>query len=113
MYNPGVLNNVATLERLNPNKKTNNGFRDTDTSWEKVKSFRCKVITEESKSIRTVFKHGVITNLDYKIIECRFFDDIRHSDRIIINKKPYDIEIINNIEESNNFYRIWVKGVNP
>ena len=112
MYNPGVLNKVATLQRLNPNKKTKNGFRDNAESWEDIKTFRCKILTEESKSIRSAFKYGAIVNLDYKIVECRFFEDIKHSDRLIINKKPYEIEVINNVEEANQWYRLWVKGVN-
>lgn len=111
MQNPGILNQVAKLQRLT-SIKTKNGFRDSSQSWEDIKTFRCKIITEENKSIRTAFKSGAISNLDYKIVECRYFEDINLSDRLIINKKPYDIEIINNVEEANKTYRLWVKYSN-
>ena len=109
--NPGVLNKVAKLQRLNQSKKSNHGFR-SEESWETIKTFRCNVITEESKSIRTVYKQGAVTNLDYKIVTCRYLEDLRHDDRLVINGKPFDIEIINNVEEANREYRLWVKGTN-
>lgn len=109
--NPGKLNKVAKLQRLDTSKKTANGFR-SEESWATIKTFRCNVTTEENKSIRTVFKQGAIANLDYKIVTARYFEDIRHSDRLIINGKPFEIEIINNVEEANKEMRLWVKGVN-
>lgn len=108
--NPGILNKVAKLQRLN-SKKNSNGFK-TEESWETIKTFRCHVATEESKSIRTAYKYGAVVNLDYKIITARYFEDIRHSDRIIINGRAFDIEVINNVEEANKELRIWVKGAN-
>ena len=109
--NPGSLNKVAKLQRLNQSEKTNRGFK-SEESWETIKTFRCNIITEENKSIRTVFKNGMIANLDYKIVTCRYFEDLRHSDRLIINGKPFEIEVINNVEEANREYRLWVKGIN-
>lgn len=109
--NPGCLNKVVKVQRLNQSNKNNRGF-NSEQSWETIKTIRCSIATEESKSIRTAYKSGVIANLDYKIVTCRYFEDLRHSDRLIINNKPFDIEIINNVEEANKEYRIWVKGVN-
>ena len=83
--NPGTLNKVAKLQRLVQGKKNKNGFK-TEDSWETIKTFRCNIMTEESKSIRTAYKYGVTDNLDYKIITARYFDDIRHSDRILLNE---------------------------
>lgn len=111
VINPGTLNKVAQVIRLNQSKKDDLGFK-TKESWEVVKTIRCAVITEENKSIRTAYKSGVIANLDVKILTCRYFDDLRHSDRIILNKKQYEIEIVNNVEEANKEYRIWIKGTN-
>ena len=109
--NPGRLNKVAKLQRLNKDKKNENGFATKET-WETIKTFRCNIVTEENKSIRTLNKYGVTDNLDYKIITARYFEDIRHSDRIVLNGKTFDIEVINNIEEANKELRIWVRGNN-
>ena len=108
--NPSNLNKVAKLQRLNQAKKSNNGMLVPE-AWETIKEFRCGILTEESKSVRTAFKDGVVANLDYKIVTARYFEDIRHEDRLIINGKAFDIEIINNVEEANQELRIWVKGV--
>ena len=108
VVNPGKFNKVVKLQRLN-NSKKNRGFAGEE-SWETIKTFRCCIETEESKSIITAYKYGAVVNLDYKIITTRYFEDIRHEDRIIINNKPFEIEIINNVEEANVQLRIWVKG---
>lgn len=107
--NPGELKKVAKLQRLDPTAKSKNGMPVKD-SWKDIKSFRCKIETEESKSIRSAFKDGVVANLDYKIVTARYFEDVRHGDRLIINGKPFDIEIINNVGEENVELRLWVKG---
>lgn len=107
--NPAVLNKVAKLQRLNKNKKSKNGMLAPD-SWETIKEFRCGIMTEESKSVRTAFKDGVVANLDYKVVTARYFEDITHADRLLINGKAFDIEIINNVEEANQELRIWVRG---
>lgn len=109
--NPGTLNKVAKLLRLKQNNKTKNGFR-CEEAWEEIKTFRCSVATEESKSIRTLYKNGVVDNVDFKIITCRYFNDIKHSDRIMLNGSVYEIEVINNVEEADKYLRIWVKGNN-
>lgn len=106
--NPGTLNKVAKLQRLNKNKKSR-GFV-TEESWETIKTMRCSIETEESKSIRTAYKYGAVINLDYKIITTRYFEDIQLSDRVLINGKQFEIEIINNVGEANEQLRIWVKG---
>lgn len=109
--NPGVLNKVAKLQRLVQEKKNKNGFR-CEEAWETIKTFRCHVMTEENRSIRTVTKYGAVDNLDYKIITARYFSDIKHGDRILLNGKAFDVEIINNVEEANKELRIWVRGNN-
>lgn len=108
--NPSILDKVAKLQRLNKSKKSKNGMM-TPECWETIREFRCGIQTEENRSVRTAFKDGVVANLDYKIVTARYFEDITHADRLVINGKQFDIEIINNVEEANQELRIWVKGV--
>lgn len=111
MVNPGKYRNIAILQRKDPNAVTPNGFID-ENAWKDVKTIRCSILTEESKAVRTVYREDSVNNLEFKIIECRFFEDIQSNDRILIKGKPYDIEFINNMEEENLYYRIWIRRTN-
>lgn len=108
MINPGKLNKVAKLLKRSFDELTPNGFISND-SWVVVKTIRCSIQSETNQSKRTVYQDSGVYNIDYKIITCRFFEDINPQDKILLNNIQYDIEFINNINEESKIMEIYIK----